>query len=143
MKHNTNNENENETITLQQVLDQNHEWFVIEKHPRSVSEGQWTTVCAYRGDNGAQCAIGCVIPDRLYKSSMDDEESSSSIEGVLANFPNVRAFFGDIPMAKLGKLQTIHDNYMGGQFGMFDAYMDDKLREFASENNLNYPEKAG
>jgi hypothetical protein len=27
--------------------------------------------CAYRGDNGAKCAVGMFIPDELYKSEME------------------------------------------------------------------------
>lgn len=27
--------------------------------------------CAYRGDNGLQCAVGCLIPDELYRPEFE------------------------------------------------------------------------
>jgi hypothetical protein len=29
------------------------------------------TVCAYRGYNNLKCAIGCLIPDKLYSSDLE------------------------------------------------------------------------
>ena len=138
------------TITLQQVLNKNYEWFVLEKHPRSTDPSN--KMCAYRGDNGAKCAIGCVLPDSLYEPVMDEVGYTScyhlgmenDIHTVLYRRPDIREFFGDIPEDTLQSLQQIHDNFcrhdnLHRRAFSFDVYMDEKLREFAIENKLNYP----
>ena len=38
--------------------------------PRPDGKG---TQCAYRGENGAKCAVGCLIPDELYDPSMEGD----------------------------------------------------------------------
>ena len=136
------------TITLQQVVDKNYEWFVVDKNPRSASEED--SKCAYRGNNGTKCAIGCVIPDNLYESRMDlggyanvtvggSLVVESDIVAVLASCPDIRAFFKNIPANKLQKLQLIHDTYWNGSSTPFNLYMDQELRKFANENKLTYP----
>ena len=126
-----------QTITLQQIVDKNYEWFVVEKHPQSTKEG--SVACVYRGKDGAKCAIGCVLPDSLYEPSMD--KWGAGVVNILNNRPNVRAFFGDIPAETLRQLQVMHDHYLFGDDG-FDQHMDRELRLFAFQYNLNYPPKA-
>lgn len=74
------------------------------------------TGCAYRGANGLQCAVGCLIPDSLYELDMEGESSSS----LLNNYPQVDGYlcdkYGIQPdgydkmRTLLRSLQTIHDN---------------------------------
>ncbi len=72
---------------------------------------QPTASCAYRGDGGTKCAIGCLIPDNLYTKKLegvvvtDDRVQSILIEaGVLNSFK-------DLSLTCLLKyLQDIHDN---------------------------------
>ena len=129
------------TITLQQIVDQNREWFVVENHPRSMS-------CAYRGADGTRCTIGCVLPDDLYTPEMDlrgytipgclENVKETGIATVLMCRPDLREFFKDISVNVLRQLQIIHDSYLGRIEG-FNVYMDRELRQFANENKLNYP----
>lgn len=58
--------------------------------------------CAYRGDNGLKCAIGCLIPDEHY---------SSSLEGYTARNEEVMRAAGlSIENINLAiDLQKIHD----------------------------------
>ena len=63
------------------------------------SEG---TKCLYRGPNGLQCAIGCLIPDDMYKSWFDDQ---GYIDMTIAAAANISP--DDIDLAR--RLQKIHD----------------------------------
>lgn len=59
-------------------------------------------VCAYRGDRGLKCAIGCLIPDTVYTSEMEGD-----IEEMLLHWPNHP--FEDDQIPFLEELQAIHD----------------------------------
>jgi len=60
------------------------------------------TICAYRGDNGMKCAVGCIIPDDKYDPSMENV-------GVICIRDNY-GFDWDGPMVNmLKRLQHIHD----------------------------------
>lgn len=66
-----------------------------------------TIRCAYRGDNGAMCAIGCLIPDELYSPTLEGHDSSHcDIRTVLA-----KAGFESIDKSMLSVLQRMHDGY--------------------------------
>ena len=70
-----------------------------------------STYCRYRGDNGTKCAIGCLIPDKLY---------DQKIEGITIKECNPLLFdiltqsgidCSDSKVFQLLKqLQDIHDN---------------------------------
>lgn len=67
--------------------------------------------CAYRGDGGTKCAIGCLIPDNLYTKKLEgvvvtgDRVQSILIEaGVLNSFKDLSL------TCLLDYLQDIHDN---------------------------------
>ena len=122
-------------ITLQEVVDQNYQWFVVEKHPKSMNAS--ITSCAYRGRDGARCAIGCVLPDSLYYSDMD--KLGSNITAVIDHRPRLREFFKDIPTEALQRLQSSHDRYQCRWLIPFDQHMDKELRTFAFRYNLIYP----
>ena len=85
-----------------------------------------TSVCAYRGENKTRCAIGALIPDRLY--SMDLENSTPFCE-------NVRAILSGLGYKDVEfncSLQKIHDNNDPKNWRV-------ALEEFAEENNLVWP----
>ena len=139
------------SITLQEVVDQNHQWFVVEKHPKSINASRTSCAyrgvngtrcaivsCAYRGVDGARCAIGCVLPDNLYDSDMDASENLG-VFSLVSTYPSVREFFKDIPGETLQRLQVIHDDYSDNSPMEFYQYMDKELRAFAEEHHLNYP----
>ena len=89
--------------------------------------------CAYRGDNGLMCAIGCLIKDEFYnvdfegKTIYQDDEIIKVVESSIGR----KLEKSDINL--LWELQRIHD---------FKAYVSctkDWSKEV--ENNLNYIEK--
>ena len=60
--------------------------------------------CAYRGDNGKMCAVGCLIPDSEYIKSIEfkDYQAAKELCPSLAN----------ISGAVLNEMQLFHDEYM-------------------------------
>jgi len=58
--------------------------------------------CLYRGPNGLQCAIGCLIPDELYKDWFDEQGYVDMTIGAAAGISS-----DDLDLAR--RLQTIHD----------------------------------
>jgi hypothetical protein len=63
-----------------------------------------STRCLYRGPNGLRCAIGCLIPNRLYNESMEDKCADHfEISPILQQLGH-DSYFCD-------RLQTIHDKY--------------------------------
>ena len=49
-----------------------------QKVPAKDSRGD----CVYRGPNGTKCAIGCLIPDNLYRKGMEGDSASAVVSGL-------------------------------------------------------------
>jgi hypothetical protein len=70
---------------------------------QSLSDSEGMPFCAYRGDNGRMCAIGCLIPDSQYEKRYEgktaswvaEEEQVTAITRIQGN--------------NLNELQRIHD----------------------------------
>jgi hypothetical protein len=84
--------------------------------------------CAYRGEGGRRCAVGCLIPNRLYEASM---------EGAAAEFPRVKKILKalgiDIDLAMA--LQNVHDS-RGADSWEFEFHL------VAEEFSLTVPPRA-
>lgn len=95
--------------------------------------------CAYRTADGNRCAVGCLIPDELYK----EEFETFSVEGLLTNFPSqeVFGFYVTYNQGKLlRELQIIHDYPMNWDaFGLNDRGKRaiKKLEERVKNNEFN------
>lgn len=63
-----------------------------------------STICAYRGDNGTTCAIGCHIPDELYDPSME----GSGINTLIKEYPEVATHLCE-NTELMSSLQLFHD----------------------------------
>jgi hypothetical protein len=59
--------------------------------------------CAYRGDDGLSCAIGCVIPDEVYKNGMEGYD----VIMLMDKYPEVLQYIPDESLARA--LQMVHD----------------------------------
>jgi len=91
--------------------------------------------CRYRGNDGTMCAVGCLIPDKLYSPSF--EGLSAGTAGNRLN--NVHVALIAAVGAKttedfdfLCQLQTIHD----------EDYTDEwpeEFRRFAARHRLKHP----
>lgn len=72
------------------------------------AEGNGGGFCAYRGDHGLKCAIGCLIPDERYLPEMEGRGASQ----IFYDFPYLAKAMGvDYKRdgALLRELQRIHD----------------------------------
>ena len=66
--------------------------------------------CAYRGEGGAKCAIGCLISDNAYHPSLEGKSLTDLkvIQAVAASgYPAIRSF-----LLMYGELQRVHDCVM-------------------------------
>ena len=65
--------------------------------------------CMYRAPDGTKCAVGVLIPDHLYTSSME----GNSVPGLFQDFAPEMSMAGLDPgdMTFLQELQLIHDEY--------------------------------
>lgn len=59
--------------------------------------------CLYRGQDGTKCAVGCLIPDRLYNKDIEHKSA------VFRTVRNVLEQLGHDP-SFCQELQMIHDN---------------------------------
>jgi len=98
-------------------------------------EGEARVVCVYRGESGAKCAAGHVIPDAWYR----EEQESRSIDGVLDGEPRLKASLGPhLPL--LLSLQEAHDNsYRDSRLcSTFTAEFIRRAIRVAEAYNLNH-----
>lgn len=84
--------------------------------------------CAYRGENGKKCAIGCLIPDDLYDYSFEGEGASELPQAIYdylgVNYEEaIQKYSGDGgkddgDLGFLIGLQNIHDCFDADEWEM-------------------------
>lgn len=63
-------------------------------------------ICVYKMVRSTKkCAIGCLLPDDVYESSME----GVGVENLLRLYPKVNELFIGVDVSLLDALQTIHD----------------------------------
>lgn len=116
--------------TKQELFDNVWNYFIVEGHPQAKQGSK----CLYRGPK-SNCAVGCQLPDELYKKEMDDADAGGgSIGTVFEKFPKVAEYFGSANRNFLSKLQMLHDT----QFDKLEA----NLIELASRHQLTIPNES-
>ena len=121
-------------MSIQQAFDKSAR-HLLKQNERSVRGGEnpnnFEAYCAYRSPTGLKCAIGCHIPDTMYKSDMDESEDGTEIELILDFFPEIESLY-DFKNEDycdyidfLNRLQKIHDQHLPIQWV-------DKLGKLAS-----------
>ncbi len=104
-------------MTLQEIFDKVAAHLLTQKskstakHPSKSDDGE---ICAYRGEGGKMCAVGCLIPDDNYNFGLERNVARSAVvmtalekSGVLSLSPN-----GGMDGKRsqlLMELQQIHD----------------------------------
>ena len=68
--------------------------------------------CKYRDKHGNMCAVGCLIPDDLYRDEMEGDSVRD-----LANRPEMEKFFSGMRLDLLIDLQFCHDCNGAGMLG--------------------------
>lgn len=97
--------------------------------------------CVYRSKEGYSCAVGCLIPDELYKPEMDgfdDEASDTSIDGLIKKNFVLPDYFKDNLML-LSELQYVHDRTVTTEDLVFISDdLEYKLKRAAINCDLKY-----
>jgi hypothetical protein len=94
--------------------------------------------CAYRGQRGTKCAIGCLIPDHLYNRGMEGSSVSVllNVNPEVAALPSLQALCVTdacgVPLHLT--LQRLHDQYICSEIPSFRMY----LREMAASITRRY-----
>ena len=90
----------------------------VKKHllTQNVRSTEWqgsSPECKYRGDNGTKCAIGALIPDRLYSTDMEGSSVSGLSERYACTFDKIfgNTLAHDDLLMLLRDLQVTHDNF--------------------------------
>lgn len=89
--------------------------------------------CAYRGENGLRCALGHMIPNKLYKSGMEGLVPDHSL---LRDFPELGVYLENVDVELLTDLQCAHDSYLG--YNKFDYDYENKMKQIAKNWGLTY-----
>lgn len=79
---------------------------LLSQKEKSIQETIVGFRCAYRGDNGLKCAIGCLIPDELYHEDME----SITVIDLVKGFPEIGELFRGVDINLLFELQSTHDD---------------------------------
>jgi hypothetical protein len=84
--------------------------------------------CMYRAPDGKRCAVGGVLPNRLYKPNMERK----SYDFLVQSFPEVGEHFGVENKDLLSACQRVHDDNL-------PCYWLDKLAAVAVQFGLDFP----
>ena len=90
------------------------------------------SVCMYRGDNGLMCAIGCMIPDSMYKNTLEGESADIYLRKVgVSRESDTRSFL------KIAQ-SDLHDDIAGGGPDEFLTSLEENAIELAKAYKLKY-----
>ena len=89
---------------------------------QSLFEGGDT--CAYRGDGGTMCAVGCLMTDDEYDPSWENKGITVLVEQNMLNPDLKKRIEPNLQM--LSDLQLLHDNYLSYEDG--ELTEDTKIR---------------
>lgn len=87
-------------------------------------------ICSYRAPDGKKCAVGCLLPDEMYRTSMDNNNEGVSVTGLVETF-EVPAYFHE-NLELLQRLQSAHDTWA---LWSLDCVLE-KLHRIAMEFHL-------
>lgn len=94
-------------MTNQQTFDAVARHLLTQKAPALRTTEGGEVICAYRGDDGKKCAVGCLIPDDMYDAELMEGVGVHYIEDVLAPLGH--------SLELLATLQHIHDATLPSQ----------------------------
>ena len=122
-------------MTKQSIFNQVWKHFVTNNQPLSYSNGQ----CKYRGDQGAKCAVGLLIPDDIYYPALEGATVTSS-----KMFPVLRLLGLSDHIVFLNELQDAHDD-VALDYGDADepgrtATLKNSLMDIALAQGLSCPD---
>ena len=118
-------------MTAQEIFDRVATHLFAQGH-RSVGDFA-DPICLYRGPNGDQCAMGCLIPDDIYEAAMEYQLAQEVI----------RYYEGLSHLAQhetlIRELQMLHDgdHELGNEFFSSTATAKLMLTAVAEDNGLS------
>jgi hypothetical protein len=96
--------------------------------------------CAYRGDDGTSCAIGCLIPDNIYDPEIEgrgfcglciSNKVQALADYLLAEHPGLFVY-GTSGRTLGSALQLLHDEQLG------EKKFEERVKEAAEDFTLEY-----
>lgn len=100
--------------TRQEVIDYVYGKLKDQKWPsRKTLSGE--DFCAYRGTEGRKCAIGHLIPNSLYRKSMEKKMAWEVLDAV--------AIPDELKLGLCTQLQRAHDIWQGGTETLYSAFV--------------------
>lgn len=127
--------------TRQEIFNQVAEHLMTQGAQSVIRSKNLERICAYRGDGGLKCAIGCLIPDDYYSPDMEGA-------GVFENVALLRVLItvgiyhpgNALRLRFLLDLQDVHDESFdfddeGGARDLFRR----RLCDFSIEHHLEIP----
>ena len=84
--------------------------------------------CKYRGPNGLQCAVGCLIPDEVYKNSFE----GVAVLGLYKTLCST--IFKNVDIGLLTQMQEVHDCFAPSQW-------ENQFERVARRFHLTLPKK--
>lgn len=115
--------------TEQEAFDKVWDWFVVQGKPRSLNEDGG---CAYRGKDGARCAVGVLVPDEEIGFLQEGPSIWSNSHG----WGRLDSLKGLDKHGFLTPLQACHDEAGCGKG------IESRLRKFAEKQGLSVPEES-
>lgn len=139
-------------LTKQQVFDRLWEHFVINKGSKStptpetlerLKETEFANVeCAYRGVNGAKCAVGIFIPDDVYFEGMEGRSAFDlSIEAWFGEVFDISEDPDDGFITFMENVQLLHDKAGSYIWGVTPFDTEDRIRSLTSDEGDNFHTK--
>jgi hypothetical protein len=93
------------TMTHQELFDTVATHLFTQGEQSLCESGSVDATCAYRGDNGLTCAVGCILPDDIYTNDMEGEGVQSDLVSAA-----IAEAYGAEAVPLLTCLQHCHDN---------------------------------
>jgi hypothetical protein len=129
-------------MNTQQAYVKIRKWFSDPSHEPGYETTTDRCVYRYGGDPKSQvrCAVGCLIPNRIYDPSLDDPNLSGVVASSAVTYTNeLSDFFQDVDVDFLESVQTLHDDMCIGRDvpkGFDRVKFINQLDQIASEHEL-------
>lgn len=122
--------------TRQEIFDKLVCDMVVQGRPSFLVDAAGVNHCAYRGMDGAKCAIGMLIPSEMYTINMEN----MSVDTLVEVFPEVKSIlaFNILGMELLVDIQYSHDYRLEEDFKYFVDNFLLSMRIVAREHGLEW-----
>lgn len=119
-------------MTKQKIFNKVYKHLLTQKKKSMIDDSEAPNGyrCLYRGKDGLKCAIGALIPDRLYNVGIEN----MGISYLMSRNADIAKYLGRSHTFFLSELQSIHDSSFHTP-----AQWEDKLKMLAKTHDLTIP----